>query len=262
MAKRDGEFAKTKTDWHRDPRCRALKHPSYKWLNQVLWNLCVKERRETLPSYYTAATLAHEADIDVRTVRKGLALMSQECIGLITINSDQTITVNGVRAIHENKKFRFLDDKPKTVPPRVRVEESKSRVESESDKKSDDVDGEDPNFQKPKYSPEDVMEVCTLATTKYKSTQYSNQVMPFVHNLLAQVSKETLIKAINNVSDMFDNNNRPHDKRPAFDKQFTSVLGVEEMAKRSVTAPAAMSNVDLELRAKLEEIVRKRDAKK
>lgn len=125
MNKLDGNFAKIKTDWHRDPRCRALKHPSYKWLNQVLWNLCVKERRDRLPSYYTAATLAHEADIDVRTVRKGLTLMSQECIGLITINSDETITVHGVREIHENKKFCFLGDEQLPLPPR----EEKSRVE-------------------------------------------------------------------------------------------------------------------------------------
>ena len=91
---------------------------------------------------------------------------------------------------------------------------------------------EDPNFQKPKYSPADVDEICKLATTVYKSTQYPSQVIPMAHCLLAQLPKETIVRAIKNVSAMFDESGRAHDKRPNFNNQFTNVQTVSEMAER------------------------------
>lgn len=92
----------------------------------------------------------------------------------------------------------------------------------------------DPNFQTPKYSVEDLTEVCIAATTIYKNTQYPSQVQPFVHNLLAQLPKDTIMKAIKNVSMMFDLNGRPHDKRPNFGNQFATVTLVKEMAETAV----------------------------
>jgi len=92
----------------------------------------------------------------------------------------------------------------------------------------------DLSFQSPKYRPEDITEVCILATTIYKNTQYPNQVQPYVHNLLAQMDTETVVRAITNVSKMFDDNGRAHDKRPNFDKQFSKVDTVREMAERSI----------------------------
>lgn len=117
---------------------------------------------------------------------------------------------------------------------------------------------DDPNFQTPKYTPEDVMEVCTLATTRYKSTQYPSQVQGQVHNLLPQIDKATLIKAINNVCDNFEQSNRPQDKRPNFDKQFSTAQAVKEMAERAVQAPqtseTGTSSVTEEDRQKWREI--------
>lgn len=83
----------------------------------------------------------------------------------------------------------------------------------------------------------DVIEICKLATTRYKNTQYPSQVTHFVKMLLEEMEKEKIILAINNVSDMFDQNDRPHDRRPDFGNQFTSAQAVKEMAEKPVTAP-------------------------
>jgi len=239
MSKRDGEFAKTKTDWHRDPRCRALKHPSYKWLNQVLWNLCVKERRETLPSYYTAATLAHEADIDVRTVRKGLALMQQERIGLITVNEDQTITVHGVRDIHENKKFRFLDDELKPCPPRERVEKEREKEKSRVIDEAITNPPTDPFFQQPSsQDPGDIQEIFEAAK-KYKNTTLSHKIRATVINLLGSLNKDTIIKAIENQTEVFELSRTDHRYRPKFENHFMGEDAVKEMANTPPVAPVS-----------------------
>jgi len=108
----------------------------------------------------------------------------------------------------------------------------------------EDLPIQDPNFQTPKTDPQDVIYICNMATTIYKNTEYANQVQPMVVNLLAQVDKETLAQAIKNVSEMFDNNRRPHDKRPGFAKQFCSAKAVKEMAERPaqpVVAPESKS---------------------
>lgn len=91
----------------------------------------------------------------------------------------------------------------------------------------------DDDFQ-PKIPVEDVTEICRLATSSYKNTEYTTQVRPMVLNLLAQLDKETIIKAIENVSKMFDQNDRPHDKRPGFARQFMNAEAVKEMAEREV----------------------------
>ena len=101
------QFSKQTIGWHRDPRCRALKHPAYKWLNAVLWALCVEHRTETLPKYIKATDIAYESGIDVRTVRKGLAFMSTQMQPLIKILDNGQIHVYGVRAMHETPKFPF-----------------------------------------------------------------------------------------------------------------------------------------------------------
>lgn len=59
-------------------------------------------------------------------------------------------------------------------------------------------------------------------------------MQPMVVNLLAQVSKETLMLAIQNVSQMCENNNTAHNFRKGFAKQFSSVQAVKEMAERSI----------------------------
>lgn len=238
MAKRDGEFAKTKTDWHRDPRCIALKYPAYKWLNQVLWNLCVKERRDTLPTRYSPATLAREAGVDVRTVRKALTLMQEGDDPLITVHPDQSITVHGVREIHENKKFKFLDVKRKPVPPRV--EESKSRVEESTVAPATSPPNED-ILQDP-YMPEpedgirirQVREICELATTIYKNTQMPHEIQPAVFSLLNDIDFETLKTAIQRASDYGDRNHR---YRKGFAKCFPSGQAVKEWAEQPATPP-------------------------
>jgi len=120
---------------------------------------------------------------------------------------------------------------------------------------------DDPNFQTLKYSPEDVNEICQLATTRYKNTQFSNEVMPKVHDLLPQISKEIIIQAINNVSQMHENNNRPHDKRLGFAKQFISASAVKEMAERSVDTPETAQANDRdnsELMKRLEKIAERK----
>lgn len=101
---------------------------------------------------------------------------------------------------------------------------------------------DDPNFQSLKYTTNDLMDVCLLATTRYKSTQYPSEVQPYVHNLLAQIDKETLSKAITNVSDNFDSSNRPHDKRPDFHNKFKTV----EMIKEFAQTPKIPSDVTAE----------------
>lgn len=228
MAKsRDGDFAKTKTDWHRDPRCRALVHPSYKWLNQVLWQLCVKERRETLPAYYDPATLAHEAGIDVRTVRRGLTLMQQECINLITVNKDQTITVHGVREIHENKSFRFLDDKEISMSPRVEKRESKSIEKSREGPNVIDPFFKDNGLAKMSGDDLAAHRIVSFSLDNYKASDNSGEILPFAMHLLASgVSEQDIQAALMAKAEMF-----PDMKyRPNFRKALANAAEVQRLA--------------------------------
>lgn len=203
MARGDGQYAKHFVDWHRDPRCRKLKSANYKWLNFVLWNLCVKERRSTLPSWYDTATIAQESGIDVRTVRKGLEKMSQKCIGLITINSDQSITVHGVREVHSKMKWKDSVQKRS-----LNDSESKSESKSDSDTVHKPEPPPDAHFEKlnsqtsdlPRsstYRPEDVHEVVNHSMQNYKPGDNRAEIMAQTHHLFGSgVTKTQLIKAI------------------------------------------------------------------
>jgi hypothetical protein len=96
---------------------------------------------------------------------------------------------------------------------------------------------DDPNFQKARKESKTANDICTLATTVYKRTEFPSQIKPAVVNLLAQVDAETLIKAIQKVSDLYGSNGRDHDKRPGFARQFNSAEAVREMAKQVAFEP-------------------------
>lgn len=151
------QFSKQSIGWHRDARCRALKHPAYKWLNSVLWSLCVEHRTETLPEYIKATDIAYESGIDVRTVRKGLTFMSTLVQPLIKVLDNGQIHVYGVREMHETHKFQFKstidinedicedtnEDIDEDINVLIDAEESedrveKSRVEKKKIEKNDD----------------------------------------------------------------------------------------------------------------------------
>jgi len=259
MARGDALFANCNVDWPDDPRCIQMGVEA-RWLNHVIWLKSVKEKRETLQKNYNFKYFSRISGISLKKTKKFILEMVD--LELLTITDDNLISVVGVRSCHKKLKWREEKKPPHTGPvSEIRGGESERRREGEKESESQAC-GEDPNFQEDKYSADDVMEICTLATTRYKSTQFSSEIMPQVHNLLAQTSKELIIQAINNVSQMFENSNRPHDKRPGFVKQFNSVSAIKEMAERPVVKAADPDSGDtekIEFRKMLQELEKKKN---
>jgi len=248
MAKK--RFAKFNLGWHRDPRCSNMKTASAKWLNAVLWNLCVEHETETLPPYFTMAQLARESGLNVRTVCSSLEIMQSNMCDLITINDDKSITVHGVAKMHKGGVFEF-----------------KEYINEDSDGESGNSDGNntgnsasnsdgnnshnlnklnlnktncdltpDPNFKEPKHNTEDVSRLTILATTEYKNTQFPHEVHPWIVNLLGSVSADVLEKAIRNAAAVGD---KDHKFRKNFSKMFETADAVKAMSD-SVQRPAAV----------------------
>jgi hypothetical protein len=123
--------------------------------------------------------------------------------------------------------------------------ETESEIESETETKAEDVvmspEIPDPYFQEIKAQPHEVAAICVLATKKYKNTQFQNQIQPYAINLLSQLPFETVKKAVENTSKMFEMHGRAHDKRPNFEKQFDSAQSVQEQAEREPVAPVSDS---------------------
>ncbi len=242
-------FSKQKIGWHRDPRCKALETPIAKWLNVVIWNIAVELKSETLPTYINAPTLGLEAGMDARSVRKLLTFMSTQKPPLITLNHDGSITVHGVRKTHETDKFQWNDTKqpkPKDVDvdtdacTDVLTDAEKFGDRQEKTRKDKIPEGEKEekkeleNQESLKYTVGDLNEICELATTRFNSRQVPAEIEPYVHNLLAQLDKSVIIKAINNVCDQFDQDGRERNMRGHFQNKFKSAKIVMQMAKQAV----------------------------
>lgn len=140
MARGDATFARCNVDWPMNPRCVALGSAATKWINHVLWLCAVKERRIRLPYSYDTNYIRILSQCDTRTVQKSLAKMQEA--GLISIDSENRITVYGVR--ENNSAIQWLDgDKkppklPQTPPKRVTKENENEREnENENERERD-----------------------------------------------------------------------------------------------------------------------------
>lgn len=116
--------------------------------------------------------------------------------------------------------------------------ENKAKVKKEIDNintATQDLPIQDNSFQdKSKPDVEKVTEICALITTKYKNTQYSNEVQPYVVSLLTEIDSETLIKAIKNV---ISTSSDDHKFRPNFQKRFNDVETIKQMAQKPIKTP-------------------------
>ena len=92
----------------------------------------------------------------------------------------------------------------------------------------------DPYFKQDKFSATEVVTICELATTIYKSTQYPHLIKNHVQQLLSEVDFNTLKTAIENAAAGGDSDHR---YRPNFDKMFSDGQAVIEIAKAPIKAP-------------------------
>ncbi len=119
----------------------------------------------------------------------------------------------------------------------------------------------DPNFKsKPDLTQQvkDALEISDLATTRYKNTQFSHEVHPWIVNLLASIAFKDLKSAILIVSDNFENSDTEHKYRPNFNKMFQSASVIAEILKRPPQALNSSDREDQEMTEMLEDIAKKK----
>lgn len=107
MARGDALYARGDVDWPTDPRCRKLSIVG-RWINECLWRLSVKERRETLPLDKWWTDSVHDY-ANVRTTKRrdlDKAWLHMAQLGLIYIEHDNAITIVGVKACHPRLKWK------------------------------------------------------------------------------------------------------------------------------------------------------------
>lgn len=239
MAKKN--YAQQRIGWHRDPRCVKLKSASYKWLNSVLWALCVQERTDTLPEWYDAAQLATEAGMDVRTVCKGLEKMQEKMCGPLIEMRDEKIHVFGVREIHETASFVWKEgnqqqNSSKNVNKNVnknadknaakmpaKVEEN--RIEEKVNITDTPIQNSDPFFQEDNS---DEGFICNHLKKNWKSTETHRKNYSRVADLLKLRKKPQIIKAIDNAIARFDKQGIEAKFRPAFKDYFYLAQDIDE----------------------------------
>ena len=102
-----GQFAVETVDfWLTDPRIRGTS-ATVKIFLKYTNLLAVKERRETLPSWYTARIIGDFADLDPKSSEKCLAILKEK--SLLGQIADGRIIVYGVKSRHPNLTWKEGD---------------------------------------------------------------------------------------------------------------------------------------------------------
>jgi len=204
-------YAQQRLGWHRKAQCKNMKTAAAKWLNSVLWSLCVEERCDTLPPYIDVAHLAHESGLDVRTVRKSLEIMQTNMCDLIRVNEDKTITVFGVREAHETAKWKWKDgfkynNNNNIDNKNVNNNVTKVHENPKTDIKEDIEVEEDINVTVSDLPPANkiIIDVNFVQTSEYANSKIETNVALLVEKLCSTNFKEIPSKAWAFIGDLIN----------------------------------------------------------
>lgn len=183
----DGAFAMVDINFILDdPRLDDL-NSNQRWLYLTLWCLAVKERRTTLQPYYNSpSTLARLSREDPRTIPTGLTKLSQKC--LIMVNSDNSITINGVKNKHKNLAWKEepINQFIEPINPVNRIEKEKEiRKEQKRKEPFSDVEEEDVDYDVNFYE-----EICSFIGTMSATIKPLNHI--HLKTLLKNISEPEL----------------------------------------------------------------------
>jgi len=129
----DGQFAVAEIGfWLNDPRVIGTT-ATFKVYLHYSWMLAVKERRETLPSWYNPRIIGHLAGLDPKTSEKNDRLAREKSLHGLT--PDGRLIIYGVKSKHPNLKWK---DGDKSEDMRAQIapqKESESETQTESEVK-------------------------------------------------------------------------------------------------------------------------------
>ena len=133
----DGSFAMLDINFILDdPRLDSLTAAD-RWVYLTLWCIAVRERSEVLPTRYRLASVARLARVQPSTAKRALKKIMQNC--LIEIDSENTITVLGVRGKHKNLKWKddpINENIGGNKNPKVDNKNKKKNTEEEEERKT------------------------------------------------------------------------------------------------------------------------------
>lgn len=125
----DGQFAMIEVGfWMTDPRILKLSATA-KTFYLYTWIISIKERRETLPTWYNPRSISDASRIDPKSGRKAYSTLREN--SLLGETADGRIIVYGVKSKHPNLKFKNDGISPSIGANTAPQEEEEIEIEEE-----------------------------------------------------------------------------------------------------------------------------------